>query len=349
LDIGMSPAQTKPSHGYLVIMPGDIPKQADAGKFMTLTTQTVTKLQRYFEEQVDAIKSSEAFQKLLAMPPLQRWATVAGLFLLSQLVVFGILYLIFGGVVVIGFLASILAGMATGIGALPALFFKDISKNLFNSMLGGAAGVMLAATAFSLLVPGMDYGNQIWPGKGIYIVSLGMLAGALFLHFADRQLPHVHLDSIANVRLNSLNKVWLFIIAITIHNFPEGMSVGVSFGSGDMKNGIVLAVAIALQNIPEGLAVALPLVGLGYNKWRAVSIAALTGLVEPVGGLLGITMVTLFHPVLSIAMGFAAGAMLFVISEEIIPETHSDGRSRYATFALMIGFIIMMVLDNMLG
>jgi ZIP family zinc transporter len=316
---------------------------------MTFTTKTVAFLQRYFEDRVIAIKSSEYYQKLMAMPPLKRWATVAGLFLLSQLVVFGSLYLIFGGIVVIGFLASILAGLATGLGALPALFFKDISKNLFNSMLGAAAGVMLAATAFSLLVPGMAYGNQIWPGKGIYVVSLGMMVGAFFLHYADRQLPHVHFDSIANVRLDSLNKVWLFIIAITIHNFPEGMSVGVSFGSGEMKNGEVLAIAIALQNIPEGLAVALPLVGLGYNKWRAVSIATVTGLVEPVGGLLGITMVTVFQPILPLAMGFAAGAMLFVISEEIIPETHSDGRSRYATFALMIGFIVMMTLDNMLG
>lgn len=316
---------------------------------MTITTKTLTRLQRNFEDKIAAIKSGENYQKLLALPPLQRWATLAGLFLLSQLVVFGSLYLIFGQVVVVGFFASILAGLATGVGALPALFFKDISKNLFNSMLGGAAGVMLAATAFSLLVPGIVYGNQIWPGYGIYVVSIGMLIGALFLHFADKQLPHVHLDTIANVRLNSLNKVWLFIIAITIHNFPEGMSVGVSFGSGEMKNGVVLAIAIALQNIPEGLAVALPLVGLGYNKWRAVGIATLTGLVEPIGGLLGITMVTVFEPILPIAMGFAAGAMLFVISEEIIPETHSDGRSRYATFALMIGFIIMMTLDNMLG
>ncbi|MEQ1531142.1 MAG: ZIP family metal transporter, partial [Methylococcales bacterium] len=267
----------------------------------------------------------------------------------SQIIVFGLLYLLFGKIVVIGFFASILAGLATGLGALPALFFKDISNNLFNSMLGGAAGVMLAATAFSLLVPGLDFGNQIWPGKGIYIVSLGMLVGALFLHYADRQLPHVHFDSVSDAHLNSLKKIWLFIIAITIHNFPEGMSVGVSFGSGDMKNGVVLAIAIALQNIPEGLAVALPLVGLGYNKWRAVGIATLTGLVEPVGGLLGITMVTVFAPILPIAMGFAAGAMLFVISEEIIPETHSNGRSRHATFALMIGFIIMMTLDNMLS
>jgi ZIP family zinc transporter len=316
---------------------------------MTLISNTATKLQSYAGTQLARIKSSVHYQKLLAMPPIKRWATVAGLFLLSQLVIFGGLYLVFGKVVVIGFLASILAGLATGVGALPALFFKNISNNLFNSMLGAAAGVMLAATAFSLLVPGMAYGNLIWPGNGIYVVSLGMLAGALFLHYADRQLPHVHFDSVSDTQLNSLQKIWLFIIAITIHNFPEGMSVGVSFGSGEMKNGVVLAIAIALQNIPEGLAVALPLVGLGYNKWRAVGIATLTGLVEPVGGLLGITMVTVFQPILPIAMGFAAGAMLFVISEEIIPETHSNGRSRYATFALMIGFIIMMVLDNMLG
>jgi ZIP family zinc transporter len=316
---------------------------------MTITTRTLSKLQHYFETRVDQIKANENYQKLQALPPIKRWAIVAGLFLLSQLVVFGGLYLIFGKIVVIGFFASILAGLATGVGALPALFFKNISRNLFNSMLGAAAGIMLAATAFSLLVPGMTYGNLILPGKGIYIVSMGMMIGAVFLHYADRQLPHVHFDSISDVHLTSLKKVWLFIIAITIHNFPEGMSVGVSFGSGEMKNGIVLAVAIALQNLPEGLAVALPLVGLGYNKWTAVGIATLTGLVEPVGGLLGITMVTVFEPILPIAMGFAAGAMLFVISEEIIPETHSDGRSRYATFALMIGFIIMMILDNMLG
>ncbi|WP_411727414.1 ZIP family metal transporter [Methyloglobulus sp.] len=316
---------------------------------MTFTTKTITTLQRYFETQVAKIKSSENYLAIINMPPLKRWTTVAALILLSQMVIFGSLYLIFGEIVVIGFFASILAGLATGLGALPALFFKDISKDLFNSMLGAAAGVMLAATVFSLLVPGMAYGNQIWPGKGIYIVSLGMLIGAVFLHYADHQLPHIRFDSIAGTKPTSLNKVWLFIIAITIHNFPEGMSVGVSFGSGEMKNGVVLAVAIALQNIPEGLAVALPLVGLGYNKWRAVGVATLIGLVEPVGGLLGITMVTVFQPILPIAMGFAAGAMLFVISEEIIPETHSNGRSRYATFALMIGFIIMMALDNMLG
>jgi ZIP family zinc transporter len=285
----------------------------------------------------------------MSLPTMQRWGVIAGVFLLSQILVFGSLYVIFDKIVVVGFLASILAGLATGVGALPALFFKDISQKLFNSLLGAAAGVMLAATAFSLLVPGMDYGEQIWPGKGLLIVSAGMLLGALFLHFADEKLPHLHFDAVADESLDSLQKISLFIVAITIHNFPEGMSVGVSFGSGDMKNGFVLAIAIALQNLPEGLAVALPLVGLGYNKWKAVAIATLTGLVEPVGGLLGITMVTIFSSVLPIAMGFAAGAMLFVISEEIIPETHAKGRSRIATFSLMVGFIIMMILDRMLG
>lgn len=294
-------------------------------------------------------QSTPQYQNVMAMPPAKRWGTLAGSFLISQLIVFGSLYLIFGKVVVIGFLASILAGLATGLGALPALFFKTISDKLFNSLLGAAAGIMLAATAFSLLVPGMDFGNLLWPGKGLWIVSGGMLIGAIFLHISDSRLPHIHFDSTSDVELESIQKLSLFIIAITIHNFPEGMSVGVSFGSGDMKNGIVLATAIALQNIPEGLAVALPLVGLGYNKWKAVGIATLTGLVEPVGGLLGITMVTIFSPILPFAMGFAAGAMLFVISEEIIPETHAKGRSRYATFSLMIGFIIMMALDNLLS
>jgi len=306
-------------------------------------------IQEFFDNQFLTIQSNPNYQKIKAMPPTQRWATIGGLFILSQILVFGLLYLLFGKIVVIGFFASIVAGLATGVGALPALFFKDISDKLFSSLLGGAAGVMLAATAFSLLVPGIEAGNQLWPSKGFLVVSVGMMLGAIFLHFADQHLPHLHFDAVPNASQDSLQKIWLFIIAITIHNFPEGMSVGVSFGSGDIKNGIVLAIAIGLQNIPEGLAVALPLVGLGYNKWKAVGIATLTGLVEPVGGLLGVSMVTVFTPILPIAMGFAAGAMLFVISEEIIPETHSKGRSRFATFSLMIGFVVMMSLDNLLS
>jgi zinc transporter, ZIP family len=314
---------------------------------MSLPESCFEKMQSFSQAKINQIQNCSKFQQIQALPPLQRNLAWLGLFLISQLIVFSSLYLAFGKIVVIGFTASILAGLATGLGALPALWFKTISDNLFNSLLGAAAGVMLAATAFSLLVPGLEYGNLFWAGKGIYVVSLGMIIGAFFLHQADKQLPHIHFDTLSDAQLKTLKKIWLFIIAITIHNFPEGMAVGVSFGTGDMKNGLVLATAIALQNIPEGLAVALPLVGLGYNKWKAVGIATLTGLVEPVGGLLGVTMVTIFEQILPIAMGFAAGAQLFVISEEIIPETHSKGRSRYATFSLMGGFILMMILDNL--
>lgn len=304
-----------------------------------------------FNDQLSKLQANTQYQKLMALPLFQRWSAIAGLFLASQAVIFGLLYVIFGKIVVIGFLASILAGLATGVGALPALFLKDVSDRLFNSLLGAAAGVMLAATAFSLLVPGMVAGKEVWPDShiGMWVVSFGMLLGAFFLHYADKNLPHLHFNEASDETITSLKRLTLFIAAITIHNFPEGMSVGVSFGSGDLKNGIVLSIAIALQNVPEGLAVAMPLVALGYNKWKAVGLATLTGLVEPVGGLLGITMVTVFQPILPVAMGFAAGAMLFVISEEIIPETHSKGRSRFATFSLMAGFIIMMILDNLLG
>ena len=297
-----------------------------------MTDKPTDASQNFFAKQLAKIQTSETYIKLQEMPKIKRWAIIGGIFIASQIIVFVALYVFFGKIAVIGFLASILAGLATGLGALPAVFFKSISDRLFNSLLGAAAGVMLAATAFSLLVPGMEYGNQMWPGKGIWVVSCGMLIGAIFLHFADRRLPHIRFDSVTDTQFESYQKIWLFITAITIHNFPEGLSVGVSFGSGDMKNGIVLATAIALQNIPEGLAVALPLVGLGYNKWKAVGIATLTGLVEPVGGLLGISMVSAFTPLLPIAMGFAAGAMLFVISEEIIPETHSKGRSQTCHF-----------------
>lgn len=306
------------------------------------------RIQNILDQQFLNLQAQPKYQQVMLLPTMQRWGVFVGLFLASQLLVFGSLYLIFDKVVVIGFLASILAGLATGVGALPALFLTKVSDRLFNSLLGAAAGVMLAATAFSLLVPGIDYGDQMWPGKGLWIVAAGMMIGALFLHYADERLPHLHFDAVSDHSLDSVQKISLFIIAITIHNFPEGMSVGVSFGSGDLNNGLVLSIAIALQNIPEGLAVALPLVGLGYNKWRAVTIATFTGLVEPIGGLLGITMVTLFQSILPIAMGFAAGAMLFVISEEIIPETHAKGRSRIATFSLMAGFIVMMVLDRLM-
>lgn len=298
-------------------------------------------------------------QKLRALPHYERFAgysigmrtaIAGGALIVITAILLGLVYLVLGPIVAYGSLASILAGLATGVGALPALLFKDVKQKALYIMLGGAAGVMLAATAFSLVAPGIQYGNELWPGKGIYVVGFGLLIGALFLEFTDRWLPHGNVaDSTEGMELSAaLRKIWLFVIAITVHNFPEGMAVGVSFGSGDWHNGSSLAIAIALQNIPEGLAVALPLVGLGYKRSQAVLVATITGLVEPIGGFLGVASVILFKPLLPIGMAFAAGAMLFVIADDIIPETQSKGKARSATFALVIGFIVMMMLDNML-
>ena len=248
-----------------------------------------------------------------------------------------------------GALASLLAGMATAVGALPVFFFRNVSRNVLNTLLGASAGVMLAATSFSLIIPGIENGEALWPGYGVYIVVFGMLSGAVVLDLIDKFLPHEHFFKGPEGPSSNLKRIWLFVIAITIHNFPEGMAVGVGFGTGDISNGISLAIGIGIQNMPEGLAVALPLLGLGYSRWKAFSIAALTGLVEPIGGILGAGAVTVFHPIMPFALAFAAGAMLFVISDEIIPETHSQGKSRQATYGVMIGFVIMMALDNLLG
>jgi ZIP family zinc transporter len=290
------------------------------------------------------------YSRFAAQPPATRVAIVAGILTAGTAIILGFIYLAFSPIVALGSLASILAGLATGAGALPALLFKEVNQKTLFMMLGGAAGVMLAATAFSLVAPGIQYGNQLWPGKGIFVVGIGMMIGALFLEYSDRWLPHGNVadETEGLATSEALRRIWLFVIAITVHNFPEGMAVGVSFGSGNWHNGSSLAIAIALQNIPEGLAVALPLVGLGYNRRQAVIVATLTGLVEPIGGFLGVAAVTLFGALLPIGMGFAAGAMLFVIADDIIPQTQSNGRCRAATFTAVGGFIIMMMLDNLL-
>lgn len=249
--------------------------------------------------------------------------------------------------ILIGFLASLIAGLATGVGALPAIFFPKVSNKALDTMLGFAAGVMLAATSFSLVIPSIQRGNDIKAGWGIWICVAGMLIGAIFLDRADKLLPHEHFFKGHEGPSSSLKKVWLFIIAITIHNFPEGLAVGVGFGTGDLKAGTTLAIGIGLQNMPEGLAVALPLLREKYSLGKALLIATLTGLVEPIGGLLGVAGVQIAKPALPLGMAFAAGAMLFVISDEIIPETHSRGNERLATFGVMVGFVVMMALDNL--
>ena len=244
--------------------------------------------------------------------------------------------------ILLGFLASLAAGLATGVGALPVLFVKRPSKRYLDLMLGFAAGVMLAATAFSLLIPAIEDG-------GAWVAVGGLLLGALVLHLIDRFIPHEHFIRGHEGPSSRLRKIWLFVIAITIHNFPEGLAVGVGFGGGALGPAIALAIGIGLQNMPEGLAVALPLVGEGYSRRRALLYATLTGLVEPIGGLIGVALVLIARPLLPWGLAFAAGAMLFVISDEIIPESHRNGHERLATFGVMIGFAVMMLLDVLLG
>lgn len=245
-------------------------------------------------------------------------------------------------IILLGIIATMGTGLATGVGALPVLFTRNVSERLLDGMLGFAAGVMLAAAAFSLLLPAIELG-------GVGMAVLGLITGALFLAVVDRFIPHTHFVSGDEGPPSSLRRVWLLIIAITLHNFPEGLAVGVGFGGGDIAAATVLAIAIGLQNMPEGLAVALPLVREGYSRRRALAYATLSGMAEPIAGLLGVTAVQVARPLLPFGLAFAAGAMLFVVSDEIIPETHRRGYQGVATGGVVLGFALMMFLDNVFG
>jgi ZIP family zinc transporter len=252
----------------------------------------------------------------------------------------------------IGILATVLTGLATFVGAIPILFTRKISNKLMDGALGIAAGIMLAATSFSLIIPAIESGGGGLRGAAIALI--GILIGGIFIDVTDRLLPNTNMMSNSmsentQYDMRSLRRIWIFIAAITIHNLPEGLAVGVGFASGNIHNGITLTIGIGLQNLPEGLAVALPLMKAKFPKWKALLIAFISGLAEPIGGLLGVTISNLSTTVLPIAMSFAAGAMLFVISHEIIPETQKDkNTSKFATHCVIVGFVIMMFLDNVL-
>lgn len=254
--------------------------------------------------------------------------------------------------VFIGFFASLLAGLATAVGALPVLLPMRLTQRIQGILLGFGGGVMLAATAFSLIVPGTE--AAISQGKSqaeaALIMAIGILLGAAFLRLAHQYLPHEHFfKGPEGTNYNQLKRIWLFIIAITLHNFPEGLAVGVSFSSANWTDGIPTAVGIGLQNMPEGLVVAVSLVAQRYTAMYALGISLLTGLVEPLGGLVGAGIVTLTQTLLPWAMAFAAGAMLFVISDEIIPESHRQGHEQEGSLGVMVGFVLMMFLDIALG
>jgi ZIP family zinc transporter len=245
------------------------------------------------------------------------------------------------------------AGLAaTLFGALPAVFLTRLKAQHEDAMLGMAAGMMLAAAAFSLLLPGIEAGTQLtghaFSGAGL--VVLGMSLGVMLMLGLDAFTPHEHdKTGPCGPGHERCQRVWLFVMAVAIHNLPEGMAVGVGFAQGDLSVGLPLATAIALQDIPEGLAVAMTLRAIGTPAWKAVGIAALGGLLEPIGALIGVSLVgnsALAYPV---GLGLAAGAMLFVVSHEVIPETHRNGHQTTATLGLMAGFALMMVLDTSLG
>ncbi len=254
--------------------------------------------------------------------------------------------------ILLGFLGSLAAGMMTTVGALPVLFGRMPSERTRDALLGFAAGVMLAASFFSLIVPSLEisearYGEGAIPAL---IAVAGILMGVIAVALLNRFMPHEHfVQGREGPDTAALRRIWLFVIAIAIHNFPEGLAVGVGFGGGDVANGLPLAIGIGLQNAPEGLAVAVALTGERYSRWRAFTVAALTGLVEPIGGLIGAGAVALAEPLLPWGLVFAAGAMLYVISHEIIPETHRRGFQNEATTGLTIGLVVMLFLDVWLG
>lgn len=254
--------------------------------------------------------------------------------------------------IALGAVGSFVAGFATVLGALPIFLVRRISERLQDVMLAFAAGVMLSAAFFSLILPGLEIAQEQGAGKAgaTLIVGSAILLGAISLSLLHRYTPHEHfLLGRQGPDARSFARIWLFVFAITLHNFPEGMAVGVGFGGGNIANGSAIALGIGLQNIPEGLAVAVALLSVNYTRLQAMLVALVTGLVEPVGGIIGIAAVTIAESILPWGLGFAAGAMLFVISDEIIPETHRRGNETHATFGLMIGVVVMMLLDVVLG
>lgn len=251
-----------------------------------------------------------------------------------------------------GALASLLAGLGTSVGALAIFSLRQPTRRTLIAMISGAAGVMLAASFFSLLEPAIEHAEAraAHSSIGVAIVLFGVFLGAAMLYAIHRYAPHEHFEQGREGPESSrVGRLWLFVIAITLHNFPEGMAVGVGFAGDDVANGISLGLGIGIQNIPEGLAVAVSLLAIGYSKRVAFVVASLTGLVEPIGGLIGAAAVWLAEPAIPLSLSIAAGAMLFIISDEIIPETHKGEHKNLATFALLIGVALMLVLDVMLA
>ncbi len=246
-------------------------------------------------------------------------------------------------------LTALGVGGATMFGSVIGFIFKKISHKFSDIVLSFAAGVMLAAAVLGLIIPSVEYGGKY----GIIITVIGIFCGAVCLNLIDKLVPHMHkivgVDSEKHRGNENLNKVLLFVMAIAIHNLPEGIAAGVGFGGGDTSEALLIAGGIALQNIPEGMVIIGPMLAAGISPRRTFICAMATGLVEVLGTLLGYCAVSIATFILPFALAFAGGTMLYVVSDEIIPETHSHGSERGATYALLVGFCVMLVSDVLLG
>ena len=247
------------------------------------------------------------------------------------------------------FLTALGVGGATLVGALLGFLIGNISHKYTDIILSFAAGVMLAAAVLGLIIPSIEYGGEF----GILTTTIGIFVGAVFLNLMDKLVPHLHKlagsDSEKHTDSGNLNKVLLFVLAIAIHNFPEGVAAGVGFGSGNTSEALVIAGGIALQNIPEGIVIISPMLAAGISPSRTFVCALATGLVEVLGTLIGYFSIQVSTAILPFALAFAGGTMLYIISDEMIPETHSHGSERGATYALLVGFCVMLVSDFLLG
>ncbi|WP_205603515.1 ZIP family metal transporter [Acidovorax sp. 1608163] len=249
-------------------------------------------------------------------------------------------------------LGGLLAALATALGAVPVWFSQQLSARVQDTLFGFGAGVMLAACSFSLILPGLQAARAAgaggWAAGGT--IGTAILLGAAALLCLERWLPHEHfIKGVEGQASRTLRRTWLFVFAIALHNLPEGLAIGVAYAGGDALRAGALTTGIAIQDVPEGLVVAVALLAAGYRRTLAVGLGMASGLVEPLGAVLGAVVISHSASLLPWGLGFAAGAMLFVISHEIIPESHRKGHEAWATGGLMWGFVLMMLLDTALG
>lgn len=245
-------------------------------------------------------------------------------------------------------LTALGVGGATVFGSLIGFLFKKVSHRFSDIVISFAAGVMLSASVLGLILPSLEYGGKF----PLLITIAGIFAGAVCLNLIDKLVPHLHKLTGTDIEAHNnktLSKIMLFVTAIAIHNLPEGIAAGVSFGTGDSSQALIIAGGIALQNIPEGMVIIAPMLSAGVSPRKTFICAMITGLIEVVGTLIGYFAVSVASAILPVALAFAGGTMLYVISDEMIPETHAHGNERGATYALLVGFCVMLVTDVLLG